>query len=516
VRKEFAKQNKGDMDILSFNKWFEQELKQDADFNKRWDLYTRFYAMYTAFLPTRYRYQGSGDMNLYKLFIERDLQLLRPNGYFTLLVQSSIQTDKGSAELRKYLIHDHTLLEILSFENRGYEDFDEKEQKMKWVKFFPDVDNRMKFTIIRARKMVNLDAERRFQARFYMQHPSEMEEKPTIEFNVAMIEKFSPKNFSIMEFRTERDYAITAKIRNNSQLLEDQAITLRSEFHMTSDSHLFNRNEGGKLSKKLYAPLYEGKMIHQFTSSFSKAQYWLPIKDAKAELRRVEERRVARLLGLKAETVAKAAITLDCEAYRLVWRDVANSTNERTFISTILPPNTLTSNTLNYIVPHRYSTNESDNIVQDRMNAEELLWYCSLFNSLTMNYYVRSKVTAHLNLFTVYEIPIHDAAPALKRSIAEQGFMLLAANAEGKEFEELGAELGVSGSFAMRGGEEAIMRRAGLEVQIARDVYGLTAEEWQHIVSTFSYGGDSDTKQELDAVIAASLTLFTQSIETIS
>jgi hypothetical protein len=121
-----------------------------------------------------------------------------------------------------------------------------------------------------------------------------------------------------------------------------------------------------------------------------------------------------------------------------------------------------------------------------------------------------------LNLFTVYEIPIHDAAPALKRSIAEQGFMLLAANAEGKEFEELGAELGVSGSFAMRGGEEAIMRRAGLEVQIARDVYGLTAEEWQHIVSTFSYGGDSDTKQELDAVIAASLTLFTQSIETIS
>jgi hypothetical protein len=47
-------------------------------------------------------------------------------------------------------------------------------------------------------------------------------------------------------------------------------------------------------------------------------------------------------------------------------------------------------------------------------------------------------------------------------------------------------------------------------VQIARDVYGLTAEEWQHIVSTFSYGGDSDTKQELDAVIAASLALFAE------
>ena len=80
VRKEFAKQGKGDMDILSFNSWFDKELQRDEKFKARWELYTEFYRVYTNYLSRRYSYQGTGDMNLYKLFIERDLQLIRPNG----------------------------------------------------------------------------------------------------------------------------------------------------------------------------------------------------------------------------------------------------------------------------------------------------------------------------------------------------------------------------------------------------------------------------------------------------
>ena len=49
--------------------------------------------------------------------------------------------------------------------------------------------------------------------------------------------------------------------------------------------------------------------------------------------------------------------------------------------------------------------------------------------------------------------------------------------------------------------------RARLEVQVAREVYGLDAEDWQHLTSTFTYGS-GDTKAELDDIIARSRELW--------
>ena len=45
--------------------------------------------------------------------------------------------------------------------------------------------------------------------------------------------------------------------------------------------------------------------------------------------------------------------------------------------------------------------------------------------------------------------------------------------------------------------------RARLEVLVARDAYGLNAEDWQHLTGTFACGS-RDTKAELDEIIARS------------
>ena len=53
-----------------------------------------------------------------------------------------------------------------------------------------------------------------------------------------------------------------------------------------------------------------------------------------------------------------------------------------------------------------------------------------------------------------------------------------------------------------------VKERAALEVFIARELYGLSLDDWKHLASTFTFGDDSDTKAELDEIIRQSLTLW--------
>ena len=51
----------------------------------------------------------------------------------------------------------------------------------------------------------------------------------------------------------------------------------------------------------------------------------------------------------------------------------------------------------------------------------------------------------------------------------------------------------------------SIKIRAELELFIAKEIYGLTDEEWSHLTSTFTFGGDTETRQELTEIIELSL-----------
>ena len=52
-----------------------------------------------------------------------------------------------------------------------------------------------------------------------------------------------------------------------------------------------------------------------------------------------------------------------------------------------------------------------------------------------------------------------------------------------------------------------VKERAKLEVLVAREVYGLAAEDWQHLTGTFTFGGGA-SKAELDQIIALSYAAF--------
>ena len=52
-----------------------------------------------------------------------------------------------------------------------------------------------------------------------------------------------------------------------------------------------------------------------------------------------------------------------------------------------------------------------------------------------------------------------------------------------------------------------VKERAALEVFIARDLYGLSLDDWKHLTGTFTFGS-GPTREELDEIIRQSLVLW--------
>ena len=207
------------------------------------------------------------------------------------------------------------------------------------------------------------------------------EKLPEIEVNalkmsVKQIKKFSPKTFSIMEFKNQKDVDITTKIYRNWPLLGDELngawnVKFRQELNMTSDSHLFK-------STPTKFPLYEGKMIWLFDSNFEKPKYWLD---------KVE---VEEYIGVNA---------WEGKYYRVGFRDVAASTNERTLVSSIVPK-CFHGNKIPTITPfHNLSQFPGPKYLDS-------LYLTSILNSFVIDFIIRKKISTTLNFFYMYTLPV--------------------------------------------------------------------------------------------------------------
>jgi len=501
VKKEFAEISKNQIDVLEFDKWFSQKLKEDEQFKKDWQKYTGFYEQYSLYLKKNYQYQDAGDLNYYKLFIERDLQLIRKNGFLNILVPSGIQTDKGCSELRRLLLEENRLEELYSFENRG---FHEKETDTSKTKIFPDVDNRFKFTVTCCQKK-KPELNYAFKAKFYLHDPGDLYNDEHISVDKQMILRFSPENLSIMEFRHEKDYELCCKIRNGRKLFEEDGYRLRREFDMTNDSNLFH---GENELPKDALPLFEGKMIHQYNSLYSEPRYWISEEEARNVLIGKEFFRIRQETELEKENIAEVFLErkfiLDYETYRLAYRAIGSSTNERSLISSILPKNVFIGHSMNYLVNTDYLSEGEDSFIQKLLTEQDKVFLMALFNSLVLNYYIRNKISSNLTMNFIYELPIPEVNENQKDQIVHKAFQLLYQKSKDHLFDELGKNLGIKPEKE----QDEIQTRVTLEVLIAKELFGLTKEEWEYLTSTFVYGDESESKKELDLIIAASIELY--------
>lgn len=502
IEKEFAGKTKGELDILDFKKWFNNELKTNKEWAERWGNYKKFYEVYNNFLNSRYSFQNGGDHNYYKMFFERNLEILKRDGILNILIPSGIQTDLGCTDLRNLITSRYLFNEIDSFENRGYKRIIGGIERN--IKLFPEVDSRFKFSIV---NVVNKPAHpfMTINARFYMLDPNELIEKEPIEYNLETLRKFSPDNLSIMEFRSQQDYSICEKIRNEHSLLGDLDYKFSTEFHMTNDSNFFHKQDEilKRNDEKKVLPLYEGKMIHQYSSTYSSPRFFVYEKEARKSFQNSEYRKLKREYKLSDEELKKIKIQFDYEDFRLAYRAIASSTNERTLIASILPPKVFISNSMNYLAKSKFILSDEGNVIQVYNSSENMIVLLTILNSLTLNYYIRNKISANLNMHFMYELPIPQIGKKQKEYLVKTGFILQYENSDKKLFKKLQNELNIE----IDNDVDIIKLRAELELFIAKELYGLTDKEWEYITSTFVYGS-SATKEELDKIIDYSLQII--------
>jgi hypothetical protein len=263
-----------------------------------------------------------------------------------------------------------------------------------------------------------------------------------------------------MEFKNEMDVRIAEKMLRfpflGEQIPGNWNVQLTREFDMTGDSDLYLEKPGkGRL------PLFEGKMINQFTAAFGKPRYWVTVKEGRR-----------RVLG-KAEDMGQR---LDSDCYRLCFRDVARSTDERTMISAILPP-CFFGHTISAV---RLLDDAGAEILPMPVQA----FLCGVWNSFTVDYMVRSKVSSHLSFYYVYQLPIPrlPANDPTFLAIANRSARLICSS---PDFDGVAHEFGLSGpDDGATDPDERARLRAELDGIVA-NVYGLTEEEFAYILTTF-------------------------------
>ena len=175
-----------------------------------------------------FQYQGSADINLYKLFLEAAHAVMQPGGRLGFVVPSGLYSDSGTRALRDLFLNHCQWEWLFGIENRDG--------------VFP-IDSRFKFNPVIVEKGGTSEAIRTTFMRRKLEDWERAEEIAT-SYTRKQIEQFSPRTRAILEIQSQRDLEILEKIYANSVLLGDDGpdgwgIRYVREFDMTNDSKLF-------------------------------------------------------------------------------------------------------------------------------------------------------------------------------------------------------------------------------------------------------------------------------------
>ncbi len=411
-----------------------------------------------------YTRQGRGDTATHKLFMERMYaHLLKQGGRLGYVVPSGIYTDLGTKDLREMLLNEGQIQYIFSFSNERF--------------FFPGVDHRFKFALIGAQKGVTSDgfwAAFRFNPRVAIA-PDDLPEflanpQNLIYMRLESLARFNPDSLGVMEFQNRRDYDVVEKIYDSWKFLGDTVdnqwnVVLNREFDFANDRQLLNQRQKG-------IPFYEGKMINQYDAFYAPPKFW------------ISDDKVAILSEAQQQQI---------KTYRVVHRRIARTTDERTLIAAIVPPNTACEN------------NATTVLINGNSEQKAKIYVCALFNSFVLDYLIRYKISATLNMFYIYSLPVPRLMPGHSYfdAIVQRAARLVCTRAE---FADLWQSVmgdsddsplhlwgGVGGGDTVGGGVEAERQHLRDEIDaLVAHLYGLSVSDFAHILGTFPLVFPSD------------------------
>ncbi len=442
------------------------ELKKDKSAAMGWEALQQNIKEQFLTSQTLYLYQSVvvdgkqtvGRPDVFRLFAERILSILKKQCRCGLVMPSAFHTNEGVTGIRQLYLLKNELNKCFSFENKQ--------------KLF-DIDSRFKFDVVVVTKS---NKTKSFICGFYLHDDRVLFTENSnllIEYSIEFVMRTGGNHLTLIECRNTQDQQIINAISkiptlNWEKICDEWNIQLAFgvEIHRSKEyavpllppQHLNNYwLECVSLGWKRL-PICEGKTVWQYQD------YWTcPIQ-----------------LSTPIEiALSKRHWQESFNFYRLGYRRVASSTNERTFVSMIIPPGAVCDNTI------------AIETTPSKRKNYYALYQMSIGNSYSFDYLLRQRVSATVNAFLI--APIQICVPSENIKFIVHGGLRLVCNHPGffdlwqEQFGNEWRESIPANTFPVLANEDARWEvRSAIDAVVAQD-YGLSREQYAHVLSTFSH-----------------------------
>jgi hypothetical protein len=425
----------------------------------------------------RFPFTGTGDVNTYALFAELFSVLYGKNGRSGVMVPTGIATNDTTAPFFDHLVISSKLVSLFSYS-----------EIKAW--FSGTKDNQSFSLVTLGRSQI---------AEFCFRIDSSqdtLDERRRFEFTAAEIVNINPNTRTAPVFRSRADAELTARVYSRAAVLINEregldgnpwGISFLSMFHMSNDSNLFHTAEKLRNSafnpdgldwvrgSARFIPLYEAKMVTYFDNRWG----YYPDgadDDTRALPRPSEEQKIDPSYDITPRfwvDSSEVESRLNAKDWQKGWmighRGLTNNTNERTFITSVIP---------------RRGAGNSLPVwtFSDSIPANKCAGLYANSTVLVLDFVVRNKIGGtNLNLFYLKQFPFFPPSFYTEPRLAFTTPKVLELTYTSHSLAPFARDLGHDGPpFAWDEDRRAHLR-ADLDAFYAR-AYGLTRDELRYIL----------------------------------
>ncbi len=491
----------------------EEELREDEEVQKAWKEYDESFKLRSQFFTDGHEYElqwgeidgrtRTGRNDLSMLLLERTFDLTEDSGYVSQILPGKIFTNGTTKNLRVHLLEETSIESIVGFENKG---------------IFKSVDNRYNFGLLTFQNCGSTDS---FKGIFLQRSVEVLRsfDEISIEIPRKVVNNHSPEAITFPFIRSKTELNALKKILQHPRISNKSTEGWYADGYIeiyTRDSDYFSESQ-----ENADYPVYGGSNMFQYAHNseffgLEEPEYWSikeetnPERSAKHRVREKNLPHLKRMIysSFDGESTSKSQkkfvddllnehrgeglklddVTLDCTEYRIAFRNIARSSDERTFIASVLPPGIICYHALTTIRPYHIDVTEADlsenplkSVYKRAFTDEELFALIGMLNSIPFDFLMRTKVDTNISQYKFDESPVPrlTAGDNWFKYISQRAAML---NCYGDEFKQMRERLG--GLKAVVDEEKRKTIQAEIDAAVFH-AYGLNRRDTEFILNDF-------------------------------